>query len=87
MSFLFLSVDDDFNCAELTNKDDYTLDMLEAPKERPPQCVAADPDNELCQLVGDWTLRLEGIGSRHIYKHYSEHCSGVPPEYKREEGC
>ena len=37
----------------MNGKDVYQLNILEAPKQRPPSCVAADPDNDLCQLSLD----------------------------------
>lgn len=37
----------------LSDQDVYQLNILEAPKQRPASCVAADPDNALCQLSLD----------------------------------
>jgi hypothetical protein len=75
------------NCAEFTNVDVYTLEFLKAPSPRPPQCVAADPDNKLCQLLGKYSLTLPDMGTVTPYPHMNEHCPGFPPNYTRPAGC
>ena len=84
---LFDALGDDFQCAELTNWDDYALDVLAAPAQRPAACVAADPDNKLCQLTGAWTLGLADLGTRKPAKGYAQACPSLPPKYVRPAVC
>src|SRR5690606_21513812 len=49
---VFASINNEINCGEQTNWDDYALDLFDTTTPRPPQCVAADPSNQLCQLEG-----------------------------------
>jgi hypothetical protein len=84
---LFQEIDNDFNCGEQTNNDVYNLDVLAAPEERPAACVAADPDNNLCQVVGKYQLTLPTLGTRAPYKHMQEHCPTKPPLYERPDDC
>ena len=55
------------NCGELTNWDVYVLDLVAAPAERPAACVAADPDNALCQIVGGHKMGLNDLGKKVPY--------------------
>jgi hypothetical protein len=75
------------NCGEFTNTDVYTLEFLQAQSPRPPQCVAADPDNNLCQLLGKYSFTLPKMGTQSPYPHMNEHCPGFPPNYTRPAGC
>jgi hypothetical protein len=84
---LFQEIDNDFNCGEQTNNDVYNLDILAAPEERPAACVAADPDNNLCQVVGKYQLTLPTLGTRAPYKHMQEHCPTRAPDYTRPDDC
>lgn len=84
---IFKEIGGNFNCVEQTNNDIYFLKVLEAPIQRPPQCVAADPENPLCQLMGDHQLLLPGLGLQDAYPHMQESCPGQPPLYRRPEGC
>ena len=84
---LFDALGDGFQCAELTNWDDYALEVLAAPATRPAACVAADPANKLCQLVGDWTLELPDLGTRKPLPGYAQKCPGLPPMYERPDVC
>jgi len=84
---LFQEIDNDFNCGEQTNTDVYNLDILAAPEERPAACVVADPDNDLCQLVGKYQLTLPTLGTRAPYKHMQDHCPFRAPEYERPDDC
>ena len=84
---LFKEIDDDFSCIEQTNLDVYQLNILEAPKQRPPSCVAADPDNDLCQLTGDYELHLPKLGQRSMYRHMQDKCPTEPPLYSRPADC
>lgn len=84
---LFKDIDNDFNCVEQTNSDMYDLTILAAPEERPKQCVAADPDNKLCQIMGKYSLELPAVGTVKPYKHMQESCPSSPPDYKRSTTC
>lgn len=78
---------DAVNCAELTNWDDYSLTILDPNPTRPAQCVAADPDNVLCQLEGQYKLSLNDYSSKKPYPHMAERCGGNPPKYQRDDTC
>jgi len=83
---LFDNLDSEVNCAELTNWDDYALNILAAPT-RPAQCVKADPDNQLCQLLGDYTLELNDYATKTPYKHMAEKCPSLAPHYNKPANC
>lgn len=84
---LFAGIQDDVNCAELGNFDAYTLNVLDPKPQRPQICKDADPDNDLCQITGKYTLNLKHLGATEPYKHMFEKCSSLPPLYKRAAGC
>jgi len=84
---LFKAIDNDFSCIEQTNLDVYQLNILEAPKNRPAACVEADPDNDLCQLMGDYELHLPKLGQRSMYRHMQDRCPTEPPLYSRPADC
>jgi len=75
------------NCGEFTNWDAYVLDILAVPTSRPQQCVEADPDNQLCQLMGDYTLNLNNYGTKPLYAHIAETCPSFAPQYKKPNNC
>ena len=77
----------DINCGQFTIWDAYTLNILAVPHQRPAQCVASDPDNHLCQLIGDYTLNLNDYASKPVYPHMAEKCPGKPPFYERPDDC
>jgi len=84
---VFAEIDSDFNCVEQTNNDVYDLDVLTVPESRPAACVAADPNNTLCQLMGAYELKLPNLGTRKPYKHMQESCPTLPPLYDRPSDC
>lgn len=84
---LFNGIDNEFNCGEQTNNDVYNLNVLAPFKTRPEKCVAADPSNNLCQLVGKYQMTLPTVGTRAPYKHMQEHCPGKAPHYERSDDC
>jgi len=56
--------------------------------------VKADPENPICQLLGDYTLRLDvGPGPEvhynkvQISSHMCEHCPSQNPTYHQEDDC
>lgn len=75
------------NCGEFTNVDVYRLEFVEVPKARPPQCVAADPNATLCQLLGAYEMSLDGAGTQAPYAHMNERCPGLAPGYERPADC
>eukprot|EP00760_Papus_ankaliazontas_P015604 PhM_4_TR16614/c0_g1_i1/m.40565 len=80
----------DFNCAEQTNFDDYNLDVFDAKNIgafRPDVCKAQDPQNDLCQLTGSYTLHLNGVNSKAPYAHMREKCPSLAPNYTRSDDC
>lgn len=84
---VFDSIGQDLNCAELTNWDDYSLQIFDTTSPRPAQCVAADPNNQLCQLEGEYTLELNNYNTKVPYPHIAEHCPSLPPDYKKPSDC
>lgn len=48
-----------FNCNEFSLFDLYKLDIFEKDFKRPQQCIDADPENPLCQLGGNYEVRLD----------------------------
>lgn len=80
---------DSINCGEVNIVDLYNLDILGIPNPRPPQCVEADPDNFLCQIMGEYSLKLNEAtyAKRNPEAHMYERCPGFPPEYKRPPRC
>eukprot|EP01061_Rhynchopus_euleeides_P004900 TRINITY_DN1410_c0_g1_i1.p1 TRINITY_DN1410_c0_g1~~TRINITY_DN1410_c0_g1_i1.p1 ORF type:complete len:655 (+),score=296.42 TRINITY_DN1410_c0_g1_i1:53-1966(+) len=79
---------DDINCAELSNIDDYSLNIFDpalANENRPEVCKQADPDNQLCQMLGEYTLNFNHFNTSNFYSHMDERCPtwapGVGPDY------
>lgn len=62
----------DFNCAELTDVDVYSLTVL---------------DNNYTQILGKYTLELNRFQSRTPYAHMGETCASMAPEYNHEPNC
>ncbi|CAJ1334007.1 unnamed protein product [Effrenium voratum] len=84
---IFKEIENDFSCTEQTNIDIYGLNVLEAPKKRAAACIAADPNNTLCQLTGDYEMHLPKVGQRSMYRHMQEKCPTQPPLYERPDTC
>ncbi len=64
----------------MNGKDVYQLNILEAPKQRPPSCVAADPDNDLCQLSLDSCETFLFIDCEWPGFCHNGQCEGLPDE-------
>lgn len=86
-SGVFDLIDNDINCAELTNWDDYSLTIFNSSPQRPQQCIDHDPLNTLCQLDGRYRLQLNNYASKNMYKHMAEHCPSRNPDYWKPENC
>lgn len=83
---VFGSMTDDVQCGELTNWDDYALQILDAPI-RPQQCITADPNNELCQLEGAYTLLLNDFATKQPYPQMAQTCPSQAPFYSKPPQC
>jgi hypothetical protein len=64
--------DMEVNCAELTNWDDYSLDIFE---------------NEYTQIMGRFTLNLNDFHTKTPYAHMGETCASLAPEYEKDAKC
>jgi len=87
---VFDEISQQINCAEFTNWDDYSLDIFKTPSttDRPPQCVSADPNNSLCQLMGNYVLTLNNYDSKDEYPHMAEACpSQAQNNYTKPANC
>jgi hypothetical protein len=84
---LFDDIDNDFQCTEQTNSDDYQLAIFDTNYTRPKVCVDADPNNQLCQLSGNYQLHLNEYNTRTPYKRMGESCPSLAPKYVRTPGC
>eukprot|EP00300_Choanocystis_sp_HF-7_P023849 c25234_g1_i1.p1 GENE.c25234_g1_i1~~c25234_g1_i1.p1 ORF type:complete len:589 (+),score=131.40 c25234_g1_i1:251-1768(+) len=83
---LFAEIDEEINCNELTNWDDYSLLMFNT-SSRAQMCVDADPNNTLCQLLGEYTLELNDVNTKLAYPHIAEKCPSLGPDYKKPDNC
>jgi len=64
--------DMEFNCAEMTNFDDYSLALFEEKYE---------------QIMGRYTLELNGYNAKTPYAHMKESCASLAPDYAQNEHC
>jgi hypothetical protein len=80
-------IGDEFQCAELTPRDVYSMNVFDTSGVRPSQCVDADPTLPFCQLGGDYRLELPGYNTITPYPNMGSHCPGLPPKYDRPAGC
>jgi hypothetical protein len=62
----------DFNCQEMTNWDDYALDIFEG---------------EYHQIMGRYTLQLNNFHSKTYYDHMAETCASEAPLYEKDAKC
>lgn len=84
---IFNEIDNQINCAELTNWDDYSLTIMDSTSPRPPQCVTADPNNQLCQLLGEYTLNLDDYSTKKMFPWIAQSCPSLPPNYEKPANC
>jgi len=90
---LFGDIADDIQCTEFTNWDAWGLKFFDtdAKSKRPEACKIADPDNDLCQLSGKYSLRLKTpafrYNERDPHPHMAENCPTKAPDYVRSETC
>lgn len=83
---IFDEVKQQINCAEFTNWDDYTLNIFST-QPRPDVCTAADPNNTVCQIMGDYELILNNYNTKTEYPHMAENCPSEAPDYKKPSNC
>ena len=55
---VFSDIGDDIQCGETSVNDNYRLAVY-SDQPTPSYCLAADPNNPLCQLTGQYQLRLD----------------------------
>lgn len=90
---LFGDLADKIQCTEFTNWDAWGLQLFDAdwPAKRPDICKKADPDNEFCQLSGEYTLHLRTPmytwNERPLVAHMAENCPSLAPKYIRPLDC
>jgi len=68
---LFGDAGAEMNCAETTNWDVYVLNLFGSPT----------------QIMGQYSMNLNNLGSKEPYPHYAETCSSLPPVYEKAEYC
>lgn len=73
---VFSGIDSDLQCGELTNLDVYSTAVFrpQSPSKRPAKCISADPSNPNCQIMGNFTLRLNRVNSKPAARAMAERC-------------
>ena len=88
---VFDSIHGDFQCAELSVWDVFSLKIFDESRMnsgRPQACIAADPANPLCQLTGEWTFNLlSDVNTRTPFVNISNYCAGKGPHPYNRTGC
>lgn len=90
---LFGDLSDQIQCTEFTNQDAWGLKFFDPdPKsKRPAVCVEADPDNELCQLSGKYSMKLRTpmyyFNQYEPHAHMAEKCPSLAPDYIKPKDC
>ena len=70
--------------------DVYALNVFDGDRlgsKRPQACIDADPDNEVCQLLGDYQLTLNDVNTKPIHAHMAEQCPSLAPSYSGRDKC
>lgn len=88
---VFGNLTQDIQCSEQTLWDIFSMQIFDDTKMgsgRPQICQQYDPNNQLCQLTGNFTLNLKpDVNTRPLYAHMGERCSSTGPDYIRQPGC
>jgi len=71
---MFADINGEINCTEFMTWDVLSLQIFDSNFQRPKECVEADPDSNLCQLLGDYTLPIKDFNSKAPFKHMNEKC-------------
>ena len=77
----------EINATEFHPLDAYSLNFYDTERERPPQCVEADPELPYCQLTGHYRIKLPTLSTIEPYSHMNERCNVHWPTYWRDDGC
>mmetsp|Transcript_32049 Transcript_32049/g.89716 ORF Transcript_32049/g.89716 Transcript_32049/m.89716 type:complete len:553 (+) Transcript_32049:27-1685(+) len=73
-----------FQATEQTPLDTYRMNLFENDWfKRPTQCAQADPDLPYCQVLGAYTLTLNGFNSMAVYPDMNHACPAYAPVYQR----
>jgi len=90
---LFEPYTKDVHCSEFTNWDAWGLKLFDTDikNKRPQACKDADPDNDLCQIMGKYQLNLRtpmyAYNTRDVFPHIAEKCPSMAPGYDRPAQC
>ena len=84
---IFEEIGNDINCAEFTPYDVHALKIFDENFEFPDICHTADPENPLCQVVGQYTLHLNDFNTRPMQPRMNEVCPSLAPDYERPRTC
>ena len=77
----------EFDCAEATNWDLYTLKLFDA-TQRPQICKQKDPKLPFCQLMGNYQLSLPYYNTRSpVARMFSKCPRGAWPDFDKPIGC
>jgi hypothetical protein len=79
--------DMEINATEFTPRDVYQIKFFDQTTPLDESCRTNDPGLPYCQLFGDYLMEMPGYNSVEPYPHMNDHCSGMPPDYLRPEGC
>ena len=52
--------------------------MQESARTRPDKCKQADPENPSCQIMGQYTLRLNRVNAKPVAKAMDQACPSLP---------
>lgn len=77
----------EINATEFQPLDAYSLNFFDSTRQRPQQCIDADPDLPYCQLTGNYRIELPGWNTVAPYARMNERCPVHWPSYSRDEGC
>jgi hypothetical protein len=84
---LFGGLTDQFEAAEFTNWDAYSLNLFDANYVRPTACVVADPDSQFCQILGKYRMALPDYNTVTPFAHMRERCPSEAPNYIKPANC
>jgi hypothetical protein len=79
---VFGELADSIQCTEFNNKDLYTLGIFNGTYwDSVPGCVANSPTRDVCQLMGNHTITLDGFNSVAPFPDMRQRCGALPPDY------
>jgi len=77
----------EINATEFHPYDAIRMNFYQTAPERPQACIDADPDIAYCQLLGNYRINLQQVGTVEPYAHMNENCTVNWPEYTRDPNC